>query len=45
VEENLLPCCPDEILPAIHTMYVAILKFHLGVTPFSIGFVCFGVWL
>jgi hypothetical protein len=45
VEENLLSGCPDEILSAIDTMYVSILEFHLGVSPLSIGFVCFGVCL
>jgi hypothetical protein len=45
VEENLLSGCPDEILSAIYAMYVSVLELHLGVSPLSVGFVCFGVWL
>jgi hypothetical protein len=44
VKENLLARRPDEILPAIYTLDVAIIEFHLALTPISVcsaGNLCF----
>jgi hypothetical protein len=36
MKKNLLASRPDEILSAINTLNVAIIKLHLALTPFAI---------
>jgi hypothetical protein len=40
VKEDLLACCPDEILSAIHTLDGAILKLCFRLAPLTIRFAC-----